>query len=252
MSSSSSSDAHKHCLSGSIHSGEPKGRFEEDIAGFRTYVATPSVLARKDKAIVYLADLFGLDLPNPKLLSDAYAEESGLTVYAPDFMEGNPVPTDAFTVGGFDLQGWFASHSHEKVYGFCTEFIAGLKEKYKLTGVAVVSFCWSGWFAVELASRPDIIDGAAIAHPSRVKVPEQIETICKPTLWICAEKDHDLTTVKRKTAQEVLEKNGVPNKFVDFPGTMHGFAVRGSDSDKESREKAKDEVVKFFRELYHL
>lgn len=41
----------------------PTGTFEE-IGGVRSYVATPTVEYPKDKAILYLTDIFGIDLPN--------------------------------------------------------------------------------------------------------------------------------------------------------------------------------------------
>lgn len=42
---------------------QPIGTFEE-IGGVRCYVATPTVDYPKEKAILYLTDIFGIDLPN--------------------------------------------------------------------------------------------------------------------------------------------------------------------------------------------
>lgn len=42
------------CLSGKIHSGQPKGR-EQEIAGLQTYVAEPES-GDKSKTVVFLVD----------------------------------------------------------------------------------------------------------------------------------------------------------------------------------------------------
>lgn len=54
------------CLSGKIQSGKPKGR-ETEIAGLQTYVAEPEN-GDKSKTVVFLADIFGWELPNTRLL----------------------------------------------------------------------------------------------------------------------------------------------------------------------------------------
>ena len=56
----------KHCVSGSIHEGEPKGK-TIDIEGTRVYVAEPTGEYPKDKALLFLTDIFGLDLVNNKV-----------------------------------------------------------------------------------------------------------------------------------------------------------------------------------------
>ena len=90
------------------------------INGIKTYVATPKVDYPRDKAIIYLPDVFGLELPNSRvrcppssqpnllllflltnpihwqLLVDDFAR-NGFKVYAPDLYEGEPVPPDALT-----------------------------------------------------------------------------------------------------------------------------------------------------------
>lgn len=69
-----------------------------------------------------------------------------------------------------------------------------------------------------------------------------------PTLWICAEVDQTFPTEARKGAQEVLEKKGIKNVFKDYPGTEHGFAVRGEEKSEESKNAklaALDETIKF-------
>ena len=49
------------------------GTFEE-IGGVRCYVATPTVDYPKDKAILYLTDIFGIDLPNHQVRGEDLRE----------------------------------------------------------------------------------------------------------------------------------------------------------------------------------
>jgi hypothetical protein len=88
------------------------------INGIKTYVATPKVDYPKDKAIIYLPDVFGFELPNNRvrclpssqpnplcllisffhrqLLIDDFAR-NGFKVYSPDLFEDDPVPADALS-----------------------------------------------------------------------------------------------------------------------------------------------------------
>jgi len=84
----------------------------EEIGGIKTYVATPKVDYPKNKAVIYLTDVFGLEFPNNlvrrppfycseltnpiQLLADDFAR-NGFKVYAPELFEGDPVAPDAFT-----------------------------------------------------------------------------------------------------------------------------------------------------------
>lgn len=56
----------KHCVSGSIHEGTPKGKVEQ-IDGHDVYVAVPTKDYPKDKALLMLSDVFGLPLVNNKV-----------------------------------------------------------------------------------------------------------------------------------------------------------------------------------------
>lgn len=56
----------KHCVSGSIHEGTPKGKVEQ-IDGHDVYVAVPTKDYPKDKALLMLTDVFGLQLNNNKV-----------------------------------------------------------------------------------------------------------------------------------------------------------------------------------------
>ncbi len=56
------------CISGHIHAGTPEGS-EHQIGGLRTYVAKDSKSDKK-KTVIFLPDIFGIDVPNARLLAD--------------------------------------------------------------------------------------------------------------------------------------------------------------------------------------
>lgn len=83
--------------------------------GIKTYIhRSPKTEYPKDKASLYLTDVFGLELTNnlarrpplppnlfiltishTRLLADGFAR-NGFKVYVPEFFEGDPVPPTAF------------------------------------------------------------------------------------------------------------------------------------------------------------
>lgn len=88
-----------------------------------------------------------------------------------------------------------------------------------------------------------------MAHPSLVSVPVDIQTIKKPGIYLCAEEDQQFPENYRKQTQEILQKNGIKSEFRFYPGTKHGFAVKGNDKNKvvlEARKNALEEAIKFF------
>ena len=103
------------------------------INGIKTYVATPKVDYPKDKAIIYVPDVFGFELPNNRvrcppssqpdllslltspvhwqLLADDFAR-NGFKVYFPDLFEGDPVPTEALNSVCHPLSRYIITRAH--------------------------------------------------------------------------------------------------------------------------------------------
>ena len=70
-----------------MHTGQPKGK-EQPTHGLNTHVTGNSTNPRA--IIVVYTDIFGLGLPNNKLIADAYAASGEYLVYLPDFHKGDP------------------------------------------------------------------------------------------------------------------------------------------------------------------
>ena len=69
---------------GSVHShaGEAKGK-SETLYGKNCYVALPPSTSTSTSVIIYLTDVFGLNLINTKILADRLAAETGCKVLVP-------------------------------------------------------------------------------------------------------------------------------------------------------------------------
>src|ERR1700750_485338 len=123
-------------LQGSVHKGQPQG-VEELIHGLNTYVIGNRTNPRG--IIVIYSDIFGLSLPNNKLIADSYAKSGEWLVYLPDFFKGDPVslkfadvaiPADASkqsTMSKFtgllatmpSVLMWFTRHGHGSTDKIC-------------------------------------------------------------------------------------------------------------------------------------
>jgi hypothetical protein len=66
------------CLSGTLHTGEERGKIET-ISGLETYVATPKDGAANGNVVLYFPDVYGL-FKNGRLILDVFADAGYLAV----------------------------------------------------------------------------------------------------------------------------------------------------------------------------
>jgi len=240
-----------HCISGVTHGGTPVGKVEK-IGGFDTYVTKPQGEFPKDKAVLYLPDVFGIQLNNCKLLADDFAK-NGFQVYAPDYLNGDPVSEADMGSPDFNLGKWFVNHGQDKTRPVLDGVISALKEQ-GVTSFAAVGYCFGGRYVFDLAFE-NIIKVAATAHPSMLQVPADLEKLLAtskaPLLINAAEVDQQYPVESQAKGDEILGggkyKPGYEKIF--WPGTTHGFAVRGDLSKPEvkaAKEGAFKATVEFF------
>lgn len=81
----------KNCVSGYVLPGEPKGVVKDGA-----YTYSPSAEAHDTApdasttktALIFLTDIFGLELKNNKILADSFADRLKCDVFVPDIFNG--------------------------------------------------------------------------------------------------------------------------------------------------------------------
>ncbi|KAI6044451.1 hypothetical protein EDC04DRAFT_2865923 [Pisolithus marmoratus] len=240
------------CIKGVRHEGAPEGEFEF-IGGVRCYVGTPSGEYNKEKAVLFL----------PDLLVDDFAKEwcnPDLEINPPrpspfDYLNGDPVPVDAFTSGKYDLNVWFAQHGNEQTRPNIDKVVAALKEQ-GVKDLGVIGTDATGRYGFDLAFE-NITKVTVVSHPSLLKVPEDLEKYKQlskaPLLINSCTFDQQFPKESQTEADRIL---GNGEQFTEtyrreyFEGCTHGFAVRGDLSKAEvkaGKEGSFKAAVLFFK-----
>ncbi|KIK49101.1 hypothetical protein CY34DRAFT_7765 [Suillus luteus UH-Slu-Lm8-n1] len=243
----------KDCVQGVRHEGEAQGTLMS-IGGVACYVATPTIDYPKDKVILFLPDVFGIQLINAKLLADDFAI-NGFKVIAIDYFNGDSLPAGAMSSPSFDLKAWFAKHGSEQTRPSLDKVIAALKEE-GVTKFGATGYCFGGRYTFDLAFE-NVIQCSVISHPSLLKVPDDLQTYFiksqAPLLINSCEFDERFPAEAQAKADEIFGdgKFAPGYKREYFPGCTHGFAVRGDITKpliKAGKEGSFKAAVEFFRE----
>ncbi|PYH41784.1 dienelactone hydrolase family protein [Aspergillus saccharolyticus JOP 1030-1] len=258
------------CIKGTIHAGQPVGS-EEPLHGLNVYVTGNRTNPRA--IIVVYSDIFGLPLPNNRLIADAYAKSGEYLVYLPDFFEGDPVPLKvADTLLPVDASKqstlakytgllaaapsfllWMRRHREAHCQKVCFDFLAQLRRDTPSDRkIGMVGFCWGGKYALQAGrernqievdggKKVPLVDAVVALHPSHVALPGDVEDLMVPVSVGWGLEDQGVDIAQKGLMEDVHEKekkNGrqlpeIQHK-VYKPG-RHGFAVRGNPEDPLER-----------------
>jgi len=272
------------CLSGSITDKKPKGTVEV-VGGVQTYVSKPAG-DFKGRAVVIATDVFGQSYANVRaLVADKFAN-AGFAAYVPDLFDGAPAAEEGMEVlAAFTLSkrspglfGWISSfftnlwrvcyliycfvpfmlkhRNQQKKLPIFDAVFADLKRNHGVSKIGLIGFCYGGFFCLHYGKEKNgPVDAFTIAH-AQIKVPQDIVPLVKPGFFICA--DHDdfsFPPPARLQAEALLrQRQDAKYEFRFYPGTFHGFAVRGDDKILEIHQ-AQDDAIKaaaaFFDEQLH-
>ncbi|KAF8998491.1 dienelactone hydrolase endo-1,3,1,4-beta-D-glucanase [Cyathus striatus] len=241
----------KDCVRGVTHEGTPAGKWEK-IGGVDCYVATPTVDYPKDKAVLFLPDIFGPQLQNAQLLADDYAA-NGFKTIIPDYLNGDPIPADAMGPGkDFDIMKWFGNHGQDKTEPPLNNVIAALQSQ-GITTFGATGYCFGARYVFNLAFE-NRIAVAVCSHPSLLKVPDDLnkykEASKAPLLINSCTHDEQFPPPSQALADEILSSFEPGYKREYWDGCTHGFAVRGDMSDpkvKAGKEGAFKAAVEWFQ-----
>ena len=98
------------------------------------------------------------------------------------------------------------------------------------------------------------------AHPSRLKLPTDIEAVAQSLSIAAAGIDQQIPKAKAKQIEDILKAKtaktkdqGVEHEFVMYEDVHHGFAVRADENEGYEREcgkKAEDQAVRWFTKWF--
>lgn len=87
----------EHCVSGTVLKGTPAGAWITGQDGLmdayyasakaNSTTADPKQLHSRSATLI-ITDVFGFDIPNPKIIADMLAEKSGQDFFVPDIFRG--------------------------------------------------------------------------------------------------------------------------------------------------------------------
>ncbi|KAL0477860.1 hypothetical protein AKO1_013673 [Acrasis kona] len=255
----------KCCVVGTTIEGDKKGSMTH-INGVDAYISMPK--NKSERAVVFLSDAFGLELINNYIICDKFAEAGYITIM-PDLFNGGAIPGSLMSIISADTSKLSLLEKANRLFKMVASFgpftirhmdaakklpivqdtIKELQTQHGITKIAATGYCYGGKL-VALMNQHDInFDTSAVAHPSMLKVPYDIERIKKPILFNCAEEDFMLSTKAANESEAILKKNNVVNKFIHYPGTTHGFAVKPKPNEpKDAMDKCFQNTVDFFNE----
>ncbi|KAF8501051.1 dienelactone hydrolase endo-1-3,1,4-beta-D-glucanase [Russula emetica] len=110
-----------YCYKGFALPGEPKGT----MVGQDYFTAAPKDDTEQTKAIVLLTDVFGLHLPNPRIIADHLAKQVGVDVWVPDLFNGASHITSIYSAfgGWLILKPWTLLRSGKPIVKLIFNFI---------------------------------------------------------------------------------------------------------------------------------
>lgn len=121
-------------------------------------------------------------------------------------------------------------NSPGKITPTVTSFFQSLRSSPETQSLKIgaAGYCWGGKFTVLLThSSTPLIDAAFTAHPSNLKVPEDMEGVQAPLCIMVGDTDMAWKIDQVNQAKGILEKKKDTTHEVHIlPGAMHGFAVR--------------------------
>ncbi|KAI1339859.1 dienelactone hydrolase [Xylariaceae sp. FL0016] len=224
------------------HTGDPVGK-EEIHGGINMYITGNA----SKTAVLYLTDVFGIQLAENKLLADSFGRAGYLTV-APDMFNGTPAPGDINGTPSFNVTKFLEDHSPEVTDPIIATAVDYLRNTANVTKVVATGYCFGGRYTFRTLAAGKGVDVGFAAHPSLLQDGE-IAAISGPASVAAADGDDMMPPERRSQIEALLLNTTRPYSFALYGGTEHGFGVRANVSDpkqKFGKEEAFFQAVRWF------
>eukprot|EP01098_Paradermamoeba_levis_P000831 TRINITY_DN10963_c0_g1_i1.p1 TRINITY_DN10963_c0_g1~~TRINITY_DN10963_c0_g1_i1.p1 ORF type:complete len:298 (-),score=57.02 TRINITY_DN10963_c0_g1_i1:12-848(-) len=270
------------CLAGHAPLTTPKGT-TKTIGGYKCY----SVGEENEKVVMVAPDVFGLS-PHLKTLCDHFSE-LGYHACAVDYFEGTAMPdwilesclpfvlpeakqeSNSFfsKLLKFLLLVWTILIVLPPVLIFVWRHLRKTKIAEKppiLTRVAnellkkkknigLVGYCYGGRIVVLFATSSSSCPFKVFAEAHGEVQVANIHALKHPTLFCCASNDWSFPESRVVEAEKIIAEKFPPNthQIIRYPGTYHGFAVRGDESNpiiEKAKSVCMHDVAGFFEKEF--
>ncbi|KAM0723281.1 hypothetical protein Q7P37_001482 [Cladosporium fusiforme] len=225
------SRVHGSSADGVLHNGTASGRTVA-LGNETGYVTFPPG-GRAKAAVLYMTDIFGLDLINNKLLADSIAK-AGYLVVVPDLFRGEPVPADALEdpASNFSLPEWQQRHPQAEIESILDTTINSIRTTYNASNIGSVGYCFGGRYVARYLAEGKGIDAGFAAHPSNTQA-EEWEAIASPISIAFGDLDQSSTPENRTNIEEIFFDGNKTYQTSLYSNAEHGFAVRTNLTDKQ-------------------
>ncbi|OLN96279.1 Protein AIM2-like protein 2 [Colletotrichum chlorophyti] len=228
------------------HTGQSVGQ-EVKYNGLTQYISKPKGWRKgQGVGVLYLTDVFGIQLNENRLLTDSFAR-AGYVAVAPDLFNGQPAPYD-INIPGFNTTQFLSEHGPNVTDPIIVNAINYLKKELGVKKIVTTGYCFGGRYAFRFIAEGKGASVAFAAHPSLLEDAE-IQAITGPASVAAAEVDSLMPTERRVEIENLLLQTKQPYSLALYGGTQHGFATRGDPSDpkqKFGKEEAFYQAVRFF------
>ncbi|KAJ4259742.1 hypothetical protein NW762_007673 [Fusarium torreyae] len=254
-----------------VESGHGQRGEEVKYQGLTLYVSKPRQKSLgykkpgKRTGILFLTDVYGIQLKENRQLVDKFASNGFVTV-APDFFNGSPAPS--VDTPGFNVTDFLAKHPPSVADPIVAKALTYLRKELGVNKIAATGYCYGGRYVFRSLDKDGGgVDVGFTAHPSLLET-DEIEAVIKPVSiagageadprrnhWgvgkadICIANDNIFPQKRQAETDAILTKIGKPFTSVLYSGTSHGFAVRPNTSEPQqvfAKEEAFYQAVRFF------
>ncbi|KAI0871897.1 dienelactone hydrolase [Hypoxylon argillaceum] len=200
-----------------------------------------------DKAVLYLTDVYGIQLLENRLLADSFGR-AGYFVVAPDLFNGTPSTLDLNQMSPAQLQVFLAAATPEETDALIATGVDYLQTVKNISRIATTGYCFGGRYAFRwLAPEKGLKVGFA-AHPSNLQDTE-ISAITGAAAVAAADGDTMMPPARRSQIEALLLNTTQAYTLSLYGSVAHGFGVRANVSDprgKFAKEQAFFQAVRWF------
>ncbi|KAI0390490.1 dienelactone hydrolase [Xylariaceae sp. FL0594] len=216
----------------------------------------------KDRAILYLTDIYGLQLAQNRLLADSFGR-AGYFVVAPDLFNTTTTTTNTNSTNSpkLDLDEMTpeqlsdfltaadaATEDTDAIIATALEYVTQVKG---IARVGATGYCFGGKYAFRVlagSGSSSAVKAGFAAHPSNLQ-DEEIVAVKGAVGVAAADGDTMMPLARRAQIEALLLNTTQPYSLALYGGVSHGFGVRANVSvprQKFGKEEAFFQAVRWF------